>query len=496
MRRIFVIAGVLVTLLDCRRGKPLPGTPISLALRAFEDDDEEEDDAAADEDSKHYTNQKTDKGFVDPKAPPPPIARKAIKNATSDDLPDLAKQQRAVLDAPTKPADSGCGEIQVGKHKVELDCYDDDYAKIDNAAKPAVKFADIGDDDASLPASVDHREDGSEGPVRDQGKTLSCTAFSLATALDHDIAELTGKAGQLSPMHLWSRYHTPNMKAAERANEGKPITDMTIFPFDEATANKWEKGLNLDAQKVSSFDSKSSVKIASITDIDPKEIKQTLASGQDVWFALRGAHNLQKPTGKAGFKYIADYDWKTSKKNMGHAIVLAGYRTVSNATYYLVHNSWGDDWGDDGYAYVHETTLMRNISSAYSVDAVLADENKQRAPIPTHRQHTCKAELVPDSVTGQCTPKCTDGSPRHNGVCPDSKACPKGQVNVEGECVRAAASGTFTSNGFVVTCAPGGCVYKYPSGKAGCTKAKGCETSCPSPKFRLAISSHGAFCTE
>lgn len=46
-----------------------------------------------------------------------------------------------------------------------------------------------------------------------------------------------------------------------------------------------------------------------------------------------------------------------------HAVAVAGAGTRSGTEFLLVRNSWGDDWGQDGYAWVSERYLTSRIRS-------------------------------------------------------------------------------------------------------------------------------------
>jgi hypothetical protein len=103
---------------------------------------------------------------------------------------------------------------------------------------------------------------------------------------------------------------------------------------------------------------------------------------------------------------------------------------------------------------------------------------------------------VPDSVTGQCVPRCADGSPRFNGVCAVAGHCPPGQVNLWGRCTVAAPRYRGTVRGIKMVCAPAGCTYEIPSGTAGCAEPGFCHVSCSAPRFRVGHGPRGPVCLE
>ncbi len=446
----------------------------------------------------HVKQRDAKGGFMIPRSAPAPRHSPVFATTVFDGVPADVK-----LD-PLKSENGHCGELDLGGgQKVVLDCLTDDYGMVPGAARSVLN----GDDLAllrrhgKLPPTVDHRKDGTEGEILDQGGSLTCTSFSLAAAADHAAAHFLGQPPNLSPMHAWARYHAPKMGLADMDNVGKGLADLDTFPFDSKLANAWQKGqARVDPNVLRRADSKALIDITNITRLENgnlTEIKSALAAGQDVWFALKAAHGIQHTKkNKDGESVVPNFDWRTmpSTQRGGHAIVLAGYQDGPQGTYYLIHNSWGKKWGTGGYAWMWEKTLKTNIADAYVLQVRPTDLARSGAVPAIHKYMTCEAGLAPDAVTTECVPPCSDNGPRVNGVCPTAGQCPDGEVNLDGNCEISGPSIDKTlSNGVKVTCGLSGCTYVVPNGQASCTSVT-CAISCAAPRFMLGSGANGLTC--
>jgi hypothetical protein len=421
-----------------------------------------------------------------------------------------------------------CGAANLHGRRVPLDCMTPTYGIIPWAQSVVVKRGFIEGPagfvgGTPLPAMVDNRAAGLESPIRDQGVAGTCTAVSFAAAVDHAVGRATGKANMVSAMHVWSHYHSPEMESAADGNRGRMLATEASWPYEQNQACSWTRpcepddcnrsiscGLNPPAQRVAQADGQPFAQVTNITALDANDVssfKSVLAKGQDIWMAMF----VDDPfTGLQGSPAIVpDGDFTLAAS--GHALVIAGYKTQANGTYFLLHNSWGTDWGDGGYAWIHENTLRRNIRSAYVVEAHAVGAAPQQSsasspqappppppdPPPPGGRAAC-ANGLPDSITGECVPACGDGSPRANGFCPASGQCAPGQINLFGFCIMGAPTAAKRSDpvsGVRVVCAPGGCTYFMAFGQQGCQELM-CTHSCPAPKFVLTNGPSGLACTE
>ncbi len=373
-----------------------------------------------------HVNQRDPRGgFLQARTAPPAVHPASFRPVVFDGPPPEVRLVSA------HEHDGHCGEIELpGGERVQLDCFSDDYGKVTGAATSMIVGAEDraalrGTGRRKLPAVVDHRKDGTEGPVLSQGSTSACTSFSLVAAADHAAAHLFGAPPNLSPMHAWARYHQPRMSLADADNVGRGLADAAVFPFDPRLANEWQKGqARVDPMVLRRADSEAMVEISNITHVetnDLEEIKSVLAAGQDVWFAIKAAQGVKHTKkGADGESMISHFDNRTlgTGQRSAHALVLAGYEETPHGTFYLIHNSWGKAWGTEGYAWIWDKTLRANIAEAYVLQVRPTEHAHVRRAPPAHRFSACNGALVPDATTSQCVPACSDGGPRVNGVCP------------------------------------------------------------------------------
>lgn len=446
----------------------------------------------------------------------PPALRAAHLGAPAlPDLPTLAAHEPPSTSPPD--ADLGgspCRAVWTGSEAAPLACARSLLFGADQGggAVPLVPRKLLSREPSVLPPVVDHRLDGTEGPVRNQSSAPACTAFATAAAIDHALARWGGGNPAVSVMQIWSRYHSPEVETSLSSNVGQPLGPEQQWPFRAAEATTWVPcsefprppragcGNPVDAAHARAVVASPVGELTEVeylgTSADASMLQTKLAAGQDVMITME-LPSAFVPKGRSGARYIPDYV-KSAGADAGHAMVVAGYVRLTHGTYFLLHNSWGAGWGDAGYAWIHETTLRRWTRSLVAVDAEPVERAPGSRPRPQRAATTCAGDLVPDSIRATCAPVCPDHSPRHDGVCPVAGQCPAGFVNLTGACVLASptTNGTDSDSGATWSCGPGGCSYEVPRASApACTGAR-CRTSCPAPDFVLARMGNALVCVE
>jgi hypothetical protein len=296
-----------------------------------------------------------------------------------------------------------------------------------------------------LPAVVDHRLQGIEGPVKDQQVVGACTAFSLSSVMDNAIRRLNGN-DVVSAMHVWSRYADATMPSAESRNEGRPLAVWNDFPYDEREACRMEPEddgcaellvppvqVNTAASdpviqgQIRNADARGRYTISEVDQIDPIDpnvMVVALATGKDVWLAMGVSQDAWTASPVQSGAVVPDW----MLEDGGHAVAVAGYRTTQAGRQFLVHNSWGTAWGQGGYGWVSEVMVKAHGQYAYTLKVV---DRLAPAPPPTP---------VPAAPAGGGTSSCQagfaqlPGSPVCQKRCASNNDCGPG-----GTCVRPTA---------------------------------------------------------
>lgn len=190
-------------------------------------------------------------------------------------------------------------------------------------------------------------------PVEDQGEIGSCTANSVAGALEYH--QILHRQPMTDLSRLFMYYNARKLKGAVNEDRGCSMAEAvaSYLAFGACPEPVWPYNPGLWNQEPSQQAYDNAIQFASLqyAAIDHGiDMKIALASGLPIIFGMSvPAHALQVVARETGHvEPPKDGNWEEARS--GHAMLIVGYNDAKNA--WLIRNSWGTDWGINGYAWI------------------------------------------------------------------------------------------------------------------------------------------------
>jgi len=203
----------------------------------------------------------------------------------------------------------------------------------------------------AAPASWDWREKGLVGPVKDQGQCGSCWAFGTVANLEGLYYKAKGVMVQMSEQMLvdCDTYDNGcNGGLEQRAftwisENGGSIMKQADYPYKAIQST-----CRADPSKFVDMIVTGYIKLGSssyeLEPIDEEQIKEFLYETGPICAGINGDH----------LKYYSSgiFDKSSTQcpsSGINHAVTIVGYGAASGKDYWIVRNSWGSNWGENGY---------------------------------------------------------------------------------------------------------------------------------------------------
>ncbi len=210
-----------------------------------------------------------------------------------------------------------------------------------------------------------------------QGKQGSCVAWAASYA-GRTILESrrTGKnPNQLafSPSYLYNQIALTNCQGSYLPDAMENLQEGGVLPFREfgyderSCSDKPNSSERERAQDYTIHGFQRLSKSDNAREVDLLAVKQHIAQGAPVVIGMMvGGSFMQGMHGKnVWIPSATDYDQRGFG---GHAMCVIGYDDYLEGGAFEIMNSWGEDWGNDGVAYVRYKDFDYFVREAYGMD--------------------------------------------------------------------------------------------------------------------------------
>ncbi|KAI6688296.1 hypothetical protein NL676_025124 [Syzygium grande] len=226
-----------------------------------------------------------------------------------------------------------------------------------------------------LPTEFDWRDLGAVTGVKDQGACGSCWSFSTTGALEGAHFLATGELVSLSEQQLVDCDHECDPEEYDACDSGCSGGLMTTaFEYtlkvgglereEDYPYTGTDRGsCNFDKSKIAA-----SVSNFSVISLDEEQIAANLVKNGPLAVGINAVY-MQTYIGGVSCPYICG-------KHLDHGVLLVGYGSAGYAPirfkekpYWIIKNSWGENWGENGY---YKICRGRNICGVDSMVSTVA----------------------------------------------------------------------------------------------------------------------------
>jgi len=188
-------------------------------------------------------------------------------------------------------------------------------------------------------ATVDWRAKGKVNPIKNQGQCGSCWAFSATASVESAHAIKTGKLVSLSEQQL---VDCSGAQGNQGCNGG--LMDQAFEYIIANGGQCTEASYPYQAQDGTCQKCTPVAQISGYTDVSAGKENAIMPAlnGEPVSIAIEADQD--------GFQFYSGGVFSgVCGTNLDHGVNLVGYGTDGSQPYWILRNSWGTTWGEEGY---------------------------------------------------------------------------------------------------------------------------------------------------
>ncbi|KAH8247637.1 hypothetical protein KR038_007360, partial [Drosophila bunnanda] len=195
-----------------------------------------------------------------------------------------------------------------------------------------------------IQGGIDWRQSGFVSPVRHQGKCNSCWAFSTAGVLEAHLAKKTGRRVSMSPKHLLDCVNK------NRGCYGGWVSHAINYTRDNGISS-WESYApyepHNDSCSYNPRNNQLSPRGYVILEADEKKMAEVVYNIGPVTVSL---DHLYTEFYEYSRGILSIPECRNERILLRHSMLVVGFGTDSEGRdYWLIKNSFGKNWGEDGY---------------------------------------------------------------------------------------------------------------------------------------------------
>jgi hypothetical protein len=264
-------------------------------------------------------------------------------------------------------------------------------------------YESLADDDSKNPLPESANLQKYAPTVGDQGKQGSCVAWSSAygarTILESVRTGSDPNSLKFSPSFLYNQIGLDGCDGSyiNRAMDfmsQRGSVPYEAFPYSDQDCSRQPDQQLLDQAKQFRMRGSNRLTVGSSTDkIDLRAIKENLSQGAPVVIGMMvGGSYMQPMMGQDVWNPTSDDE--SMMGFGGHAQCVVGYDDTKYGGAFLIMNSWGPQWGNNGFAWVRYKHFKYFVREAYGLEAMPAVGAAANKPFE------CEVGLVQVTLNG------------------------------------------------------------------------------------------------